>query len=154
MNAEHGDTRLPDSLRDEGFRLEERSLSAAEALALYAAVGWTETVCDEETVAAAHAHSLYSVCVLRDSRVVAAARIVGDGGIYFYLQDVIVLPELQGRGLGRVVFEACCSYLDAHAPANAFVGLMAATGAAGFYERYGFRARLADQPGMVRRWHT
>ena len=154
MTTEHTQAMLPEPLSGKGFTVEERPLTALEAVPLYAAAGWTDMVQDEKAVERALANSLYTVCVLHNGHVVACARIVGDGGINFYIQDVIVLPALQGCGLGRVVFEACCRYLDKNAPVGAFVGLMAAAGAAGFYERYGFQVRTPDRPGMDRLWHT
>ncbi len=77
---------------------------------------------------------------------------VGDGGIYFYLQDVIVRPEQQGRGYGRLIMGALMGFLDRTARPGAFVGLMAATGVAAFYERYGFAPRPEGRPGMYRVW--
>jgi GNAT superfamily N-acetyltransferase len=84
--------------------------------------------------------------------VVACGRIVGDGGMYFYVQDVIVAPVYHGRGLGAQIMDAMIDYLRRTARPGAFVGLMAAQGAEGFYERYGFRRRPDDRPGMFRVW--
>ena len=54
--------------------------------------------------------------------VVGMGRIVGDGAIYFYIQDVAVKPEHQGRGVGRQIMEHLLAYLQAQAPPKAFSG--------------------------------
>jgi len=86
----------------------------------------------------------------RDGDAVGCGRVVGDGGVYFYVQDVIVLPELQGLGWGARIMDAVMRYLDASAPPGSFIGLMAAKDVEGFYRRYGFDRRPDDRPGMFR----
>jgi GNAT superfamily N-acetyltransferase len=114
------------------------------------AAGWGEMT--REGLATGLASSLFSCVVEHAGEVVACARVVGDGGMYFYVQDVIVVPEYKGRGLGAQVMEAVVRYLEGAARPGAFVGLMAAQGAEGFYERYGFQRRPDDRPGMFRVW--
>ncbi|HNQ24050.1 MAG TPA: GNAT family N-acetyltransferase [Phycisphaerae bacterium] len=134
----------------EDFRLVERVPTGEEYRALRRAVGWGDV--DVAGVARGLAGSLYAVCVECEGSIVGCGRIVGDGGVYFYLQDVVVLPAFQGRGLGARIMGALMGYLDAHAGPGAFVGLMAASGVASFYEKYGFTERPADRPGMFRLW--
>jgi ribosomal protein S18 acetylase RimI-like enzyme len=93
---------------------------------------------------------LYSVVLERDGDAVGCGRVVGDGGVYFYVQDVIVLPELQGLGWGARIMDAVMRYLDASARPGSFIGLMAAEDVEGFYRRYGFDRRPDDRPGMFR----
>ncbi|MFH1468209.1 MAG: GNAT family N-acetyltransferase [Pseudomonadota bacterium] len=128
--------------------VEERAPSVDEYRRLRAAVGWRAL--PDETMARGLAGALFSACATAGGVVVGAARIVGDGGVYFYLQDVVVLPVWQGHGVGRLLTEACLGWLRAHAPPGAFVGLMAAAGKAGFYEPFGFERRAPDAPGMCR----
>ena len=82
------------------------------------------------------------------------ARVVGDGGLVFYVQDVIVLPEFQGRGIGAQLMEKVMAYIEGHAHHNTIIGLMSAIGKEAFYERYGFVKRPAEKygPGMTRFW--
>jgi len=132
------------------FELVERDPTVQEYQRLRAAVGWGEMT--DEGIAAGLPNALYSVVLELDGEVIGCARIVGDGGVYFYLQDVIVLPEHQGRGQGARLMDALMTHLERSARPGAFVGLMAAIGAEPFYERYGFRRRSEQQPGMFRVW--
>jgi hypothetical protein len=46
------------------------------------------------------------------------------------------------------IMEAIMDYSRANTRPGAFVGLMAAEGTSGFYERYGFSERPGEGPGM------
>lgn len=131
-------------------KLVERPPTVAEYRRLRRAASWGEMT--EEGLAAGLPNALYSVVLELDQEVIGCGRVVGDGGLYFYLQDVIVLPGFQGRGLGARIMEALMAYLDRTARPGAFVGLMAAEGVEAFYEPYGFRRRPDDRPGMFRVW--
>lgn len=77
-------------------------------------------------------------------------RIVGDGVMYFYVQDIAVMPDYQGQGVGTRLMDALMAYIHDHAPDKAFVGLYAAPAAIVFYERYGFIIPPADDlTGMI-----
>jgi ribosomal protein S18 acetylase RimI-like enzyme len=39
------------------------------------------------------------------------ARIIGDEGLYYYIQDVIVVPECQGRGIGKKLMARVMEYI-------------------------------------------
>jgi ribosomal protein S18 acetylase RimI-like enzyme len=132
------------------YVLVERSPTVKEYHRLCQAVGW-EHVGAEATETGLR-NALFSVCMIHKDQVIGCGRVVGDGGIYFYIQDIIVLPEFQGRGLGRRIMDAVMGYLSSHAHSNAFIGLMAAKGVSGFYEKYGFAERPPDRPGMFRIW--
>jgi len=135
---------------DDGFILVERPPTVEEYQRLREAVGWDSV--DAEATETGLRNALFSVCLTYKGEVIGCGRVVGDGGIYFYIQDIIVLPEFQGKGLGRRIMDAVVGYLDSHAHPNAFIGLMAAKGVSRFYERYGFSERPPDRPGMFRIW--
>jgi predicted GNAT family N-acyltransferase len=131
------------------YELVERTPTVDEYLALRAHVGWNE-LRDREAVARGLEGSLFAVCVERDGELVGIGRLIGDGGIYAYVQDVIVVEPDRGQGLSRLIMDALVRFLDGTYPEGAFIGLMAARGVAGLYERYGFVRRDDDAPGMYR----
>jgi GNAT superfamily N-acetyltransferase len=82
--------------------------------------------------------------------------VIGDGGMVYYVQDVIVIPDYQRRGIGTQLMDRVMRYIRAHASHNTVVGLMAAKGKEAFYTRYGFTVRPTDQlgPGMTMFWKS
>ena len=70
-------------------------------LALRAGVHWK--VLKQEQAQLALKNSLYVVSAYRDGRCVGMGRLVGDGAVICYVQDLIVLPEVQGRGIGSLI---------------------------------------------------
>ncbi|WP_297741904.1 GNAT family N-acetyltransferase [uncultured Tessaracoccus sp.] len=80
-----------------------------EVLRLYDAVGWSAYTKDPERLMRGLHHSLRVVTARADRRLIGLARVVGDGETIVYLQDILVLPALQGTGIGRRLFEAAFS---------------------------------------------
>ncbi|WP_339821364.1 GNAT family N-acetyltransferase [Paenibacillus sp. FSL R7-0216] len=107
-------------------------------------VGWKEFM-NFEVADLSLSQSIFSVVVEQKGEVVGMGRIVGDGQIYFYIQDVAVDPDHQGQGVGRQIMEALVNYLKENAPEKAFVGLFASQGKEAFYRQYG----LNDHEGMI-----
>jgi GNAT superfamily N-acetyltransferase len=132
------------------YILVERLATLEEYLRLREAVGW---ICQDIKATKIGLHnSLFSVCMIYKDEVIAYGRVVGDGGIYFYIQDVIVLPKFQGKGIGKQIMNAIMNYLEKNHHPNAFIGLMAAKGVTGFYEKFDFKKRPDDSPGMWKMW--
>lgn len=78
-------------------------------------------------------------------------RVVGDGALNLYLQDVIVRPDLRGRGLGGRIVRDLTARASAQLGPGGTLGLMAAEGASELYARAGYRTRPAPGygPGMT-----
>ncbi len=68
-------------------------------------------------------------------------RVVGDGVMYLYIQDVAVDPDYQGLGIGDVIMTAIENYLSINVIKGATIGLLAAQGKEAFYARYGYIER-------------
>lgn len=113
-----------------------------EYRALCESVGWGAVI-NFEAARTAIPNSLAGVVAVQDGQAVGMGRIVGDGAIFFYIQDIAVHPDHQGRGLGRAIMTRLMAYLAAHAPAKAFIGLFAAEGKGPFYEQFGFEQHPA-----------
>ena len=133
-----------------GWRLERRVATPGEHRRLAEAVGWGEAF-DWASLPASLDRSLAGVVAIAGGNVVGMGRLVGDGVMYFYVQDVAVEPAWQGRGVGQAIVEALLAWIAATAPATAFVGLFATAEAMPLYRRNGFgtdglqgMARLID----------
>jgi len=94
-------------------------------------------------------NTLYSVTATHNGQVVGIGRLVGDGALIWYIQDLIVLPDFQGIGIGSRLVEALLRYARTHGVEGAIasVGLMAAKGKEAFYEKLGFHVRPNENEG-------
>lgn len=75
-----------------------------ELVDLYDAVGWSAYTRDPARLVAAVGASLSVVTAREDGELVGLARLVGDGQTIVYLQDILIRPTHQGRGIGRELF--------------------------------------------------
>lgn len=73
----------------------------AEVQEIYAACGWTSYLGDEDKLRRALGRSLFLLGAFEDGALVGFVRCVGDGEHIVYVQDLIVRPALQRRGIGR-----------------------------------------------------
>lgn len=63
---------------------------------------------------------------------------------------MIVLPEFHKLGIGDKIMAEIENWLKNNTFENSFIGLMAASGVEGFYEKYGYTKRDPDRPGMFK----
>lgn len=97
-------------------------------------------------------NSLFSVVVFDGLNPVGIGRVIGDGGCFFEIVDIAVLPQHQGQGLGTRIMETLMDYIHEHAPKSAYVSLMADHDTPEFYEKFGFkRAEMPKSAGMYLR---
>lgn len=120
------------------YTLIENKLEAEDFIKLKVAAGFRER--PVEFVKSALRNDLYDVVALINDEVVGMGRLVGDGVMYWYLQEIVVLPKYQGQGIGTAIVNKLLNYIQEHTPEGNFtsVGLTAAEGKEGFYERFGF----------------
>jgi GNAT superfamily N-acetyltransferase len=117
--------------------LHDRLPTLDEYRDLCTAVGWAPVI-NFDAAPASLARSLLGVVAVVDGRTVGMGRVVGDVAIYHYVQDVVVHPDQQHRGIGDAIVGRLVAQVRARAPERAFIGVFAATGSAPFYERHGF----------------
>lgn len=105
-------------------------------------------------------HGLF-MRVLRDeengNRCIGLARASGDGGYYLLLTDVIVRPEFQGMGYGRMLLESFMQFVSdsMQAGETTMITLASAKDKEGFYEKFGFKKRPHDNFGYgMSQWVT
>ena len=76
-------------------------LTVETFLALYTSVGW-EPPCEAQ-VRTALQKSLATFTAYEDGKAVGMARLIGDGGMSFYIKDFAVLPSRHGEGIGTAL---------------------------------------------------
>ena len=77
-----------------------------EILPLYTSVGWTAYTDHPEVLQRGFAHSLLTLAAYEAGRLVGLIRTVGDGDTIVFVQDILVYPEYQRRGIGRALLQA------------------------------------------------
>lgn len=73
---------------------------AEEIEPLYQSVGWTSYLRRPGLLREAYAASLKILAAWDEHRLIGVARAVGDGASILYVQDLLVHPEYQGKGVG------------------------------------------------------
>lgn len=120
------------------YTVARRKPTVEEHRRLSEAVGWADAFW-WEAMSASLAGSVCGVVVHEDSgELVGMGRVVGDGAFYFYIQDVVVHPDHQGRGLGRIIVDGLVDQVRQQAPGHFFVGLFATPSAEALYRKLGW----------------
>lgn len=91
-------------------------------------------------------NSLFAVQLVSAGETVAMGRVIGDGGTFYQVVDIAVLPSHQGRGLGKAVMGEISDYIAREVPPSAYVSLLADGEAYRLYQGFGF---LLTAPGSV-----
>lgn len=96
-------------------------------------------------------NSLFSVMLLDDGKPVGMGRVIGDGGCFVQVTDIVVLPDYQGLGLGKRIMAAITEFLETELPPTAYASLIADVPANRLYEQFGFKETAPRSVGMARR---
>ncbi|MCK9170353.1 MAG: GNAT family N-acetyltransferase [Treponema sp.] len=125
----------------------ERAVTPCEFNLLRKSVGWNEF--NENEIGKSLEHYLYSIAAVDDSndRIVGMGRVLGDEKIDFFIKDIIIVPEYQGKHIGTTIMNKIMEYINRNAVDLANVALMAAKDKETFYERFGFSVRPNTRQG-------
>ena len=129
----------------ENIQFIDKNPTAEEYNYIRKQVGWTGYKISE--INEGFKSTLYCVCAYENNKIVAMARVIGDGIMVFYIQDVIVLPQYQRQGIGSIMMNKIMQYIKANSVNNTIIGLMSASGKEEFYEKYGFIKRPNEKMG-------
>ena len=76
-----------------------------EVLSLYESVGWIAYTRSPETLARAFSNSLLTLTARDGEKLIGLLRAVGDGETILFIQDLLVLPEYQRKGVGSALLK-------------------------------------------------
>lgn len=116
----------------------ENSLSYDIYFRLRESVGW-KNFSPTQTKRALD-KSAYDIIAKDDEQVIGMARSIGDG-LYYFIADVIVIPEWQGRGIGTKMIQLLMTHIREEMPEGSRVSvqLIAEKGKEEFYRNLGFK---------------
>ena len=77
----------------------------SEVLPLYESVGWILYVKHPDVLEKAFANSLYILGAFEEEKLVGLIRCVGDGHSIVFVQDLLVDPEYQRKGIGTALMQ-------------------------------------------------
>ncbi len=131
--------------------IKENTVTINEYLGIRKMVNWKKL--SEVQAKKALDNSLYYVGAYKGDELVGLGRIVGDGAVICYVQDLIVIPKYQGKGIGSRILNTLIDYVKkiGEDDTTMMMCLMCAKGRERFYEKHGFIARPTDSlgPGMI-----
>lgn len=134
------------------MKIQTNTLTTDLFLELYASVGW-EPPCIEQ-VECALQNTVASFVAYDEEKAIGMVRLIGDGGMSFYIKDFAVLPEYQGIGAGKKLLTELQQYISEHMEKEWAVSLelISTKEAVDFYKAHGFEERPCewDGPGMFK----
>ena len=120
-------------------------------LSLRKQVGWIKL--DENQAQRALNNSVKVFTVYDDDKPIGMGRIVGDGAVICYIQDLIIIPEYQGKHIGSRLIDKLIEYVNSLIipDSRMMLCLMCAKGREEFYTKHGFIPRPTSElgPGMI-----
>ena len=90
--------------------IKTNEITVEQYLDIRSAVNWRQLT--RRQAESALGHSLIVVGAYEDDHLVGMGRIVGDGAVICYVQDLIVRPEYQRKKVGSKVLSALVAYVE------------------------------------------
>ena len=120
----------------------EYTLTADEFVLFADKMGETDGMTKEQAEKSLAHHRCCLAAIMCDE-IIGIGRLIGDAAIYWCLVDIWVLPEYQGKGIGKNIVSKLIEYAKNNSiPGTSIsVFLMAAHDKEGFYEKCGFLRR-------------
>ncbi|HLC31667.1 MAG TPA: GNAT family N-acetyltransferase [Candidatus Nanoarchaeia archaeon] len=89
----------------------------------------------------------YCVCAYDNGKIVGMVRMSGDRGMYGYIQDTIVVPEYQGKGVGSAMMQRILAMVKDKK--GYLIGVCPSKVSVEFYQKFGFVKRPENPNGFM-----
>ncbi|WP_422106588.1 GNAT family N-acetyltransferase [Winogradskyella sp.] len=132
----------------QNISIEYRKLTLNEYQFLRGQTNWISL--DDMSIAKAINNDIFTVIAKKEKDIVGMGRVIGDGGIYLYIQDIIVHKDHRNLGIGKRIMGCINHFIETEVSPNCSIGLFAAKGTIKFYKKFGFKIRAYDSPGMIK----
>jgi len=91
-------------------------------------------------------NSWFFVCIYNDGKLIGFGRVISDGVLHALIVDLIVSPDFQNCGIGKLILNELVSKCKSAAIHD--IQLFCAKGKEAFYLKHGFKSRPSNAPGM------
>ena len=98
------------------------------------------------------ANTLFAVLIALSSSpttIVGMGRMIGDGGCFFQVVDIAILPAHQGKGLGMMIMKELKDWMNKNVPKSGTVLLFADGRSNELYKLFGFVEMSGLTPSSV-----
>ena len=85
---------------------EYKTYNEPEILRLYTSVGWTAYTDYPDVLRKGYENSMLTLAAYEGNRLLGIIRAVGDGHTIVVVQDILVFPEHQRKGIGSALLQA------------------------------------------------
>jgi len=115
------------------------SWSEDEIESLYKAGGWWKSNYDKSLINPMISGSFVFVVVidLKNNKTIGMGRVISDGVSDGYIQDLVILPEYRGKGIGKKLVKSLIDYC--FSKGLVWIGLIAEPGSEKFYSDLGIK---------------
>lgn len=121
-----------------------KSVPVEAVVNLYKAGGWWDATGDRKRIPAVIRGSFaFAVALNVRGKVIGMGRVISDGHSDAYIQDVVVLKEYRGQGIGANIIKTLADYCIRKK--ILWVGLVAEPGTYHFYRKTGFKDKKGFQ---------
>lgn len=144
----HSAERKKSSSFPENVIIVERKPTQDEFLALQHSVGWTGSLNMSRLEEHLSAPVMSVVAIDQNTNeVIGCALVISDNASFYYIKDVMVKKEWQGKRVGTALMKAVSDWLDMNGVKKSLVGLYTGENLEPFYSQFG----LTKAFGMVKR---
>ena len=118
------------------LEIKHNKLTAEEFIYLWESV-WSDAPTKAQ-IELALTNSIFVVSVYDRGKVAAMARMIGDMGLCYYIKDVVVHPDYQKKGIGRLLINELLDFIKSNGISGTqiFVELCAMPDKIPFYEKF------------------
>ena len=85
---------------------EYKDYNAEEIKSLYTAVGWIAYTQDMQALEQGYKNSLLVLAAYENDELLGVIRVVGDGYTVVFIQDILVFPDKQHKGVGTALLKS------------------------------------------------
>lgn len=118
------------------MEITHQSPSVNEYIQLRIEVGWGAL--DPVIAESCLKNSIYRICIKENDLLIGYGCLIRDDTLTIHVQDIIVKPSYQRKGLGTKIMEDIMLHMKNNFEQGCMVCLLASAGKENFYKKFGF----------------